>query len=281
MNVFNLKVIRATQGVLPSTLVDQYGYKPEFLDQMISSLEKGYTEAQMADRFTFDEILKECGVEDQLAYLEEHATEDIPYFYIADVFHSWARIHEALYLLPHDRHPTDSGHLAMQNNEQFDSEVLCKEVWKKMMDNVLPFDVGVRVLCVLAVTNKKNAKRIAASSQQGAEVVRYYKAYMDKLRENNTPDGDTVSKADVTAAALFLLRALNDAVVSKPLLPFVGTKTGPYPLANRVDATVWCEDFGALDAAIRQQTADSAVLLVDVLNEKLKCTEKREVTAAI
>jgi hypothetical protein len=296
LNVHNLKLQMYTQYILPASLVEKYGYPEETLKSMIELLEKGYTETEISDRMTFDEVLQQCALPEQMAYLEEHASEEIPYFYIADVFHSWANLNTKSFAKPTDSDKataetasstsataattgTSDTALVLRNNPDFDSAILCHSLYDKMLHNVIPFDVSIRALCVLAVNNKANAKRLARLCSVD-DVVRLYAEYAGKLKSDGegigaTPHGpDVVAPAEVTAATLFFLRAVNDASVHTRWVPLVGVpSTGPYPLTRTVQAKQWCNTFGCLSAAATSRTAETAMVLADVMNERLRCSE--------
>ncbi|EPY41475.1 hypothetical protein AGDE_02449 [Angomonas deanei] len=228
---------------------------------MIASMEKGYSEMEMSERVTFDEVLRECDVSEQICYLEEHATEDIPYFYIADVFHSWASINSKYYLKEED----GSSSVTQVNKKDFESPVLCKELWEKMKNGVIPFDVSVRALCLLAATNKKNARQIAANVRADPnDMLQLYTTYIHSLEEKGLPEGDTVPLADVAGSTLFLLKMSNDASSG-----FLGLRRGS--LTQGVDRDLWCGNFGVLPSAVRNRTADTASAFAEALSEKLKC----------
>ncbi|KAK7200927.1 hypothetical protein NESM_000151600 [Novymonas esmeraldas] len=282
LNVCNLKLQLRTQRLLPASVVEKYGYPEDTLQSMISYLEKGYSETEVADRMTFDEVLRQCPVPEQMAYLEEHALEEIPYFYIADIFHSWANLNAHTILRQPQASPqeSDTGSAAplLRNDDAFDSEVLCHALWDKMILNVIPFDVSIRALCALAVNNRANARRLALLSSP-ERVVELYNDYTDKRQSDRLQGGsgsDVVAPAEVAAATLFFLRAVNDASVHKRWVPLLGApSTGPYPLARRVPRESWCRAFGSLTPAITAVTADTAVLLADVVSERLRCEELR------
>lgn len=274
INVNNLKLqLFLQRHVFPSSFLELYGYSNQLLEGMISSLEKGYTDEEISNRMTFDEILSECDLPEQLGYLEEHASEDIPYFYIADVFHSWASLNAASYT--RQVGSGSNGTPLLQNNPDFDSEVLCTSLWDKMLTNVIPFDVSVRALCVLAVNNTRNAKRIATIGSP-SEVLDKYEAYKTSVAASDTPRGDVISGAEVTAATLSLLLAMNAATVHRQWIPYVGRRsTGPYPLAQQVEQEQWCRCFSnsVLPADAVSLTPESALTLADVLCEKFKCND--------
>lgn len=298
LNVHNLKLQLYTQRLLPASLVQRYGYPEDTLRSMIEYLEKGYSEAEVSERMTFEEVLKQCAVTEQMAYLEEHASEEIPYFYIADIFHSWANLNARSFAQPavkaeDDASSTDASTgaaqarppppppLVLRNDPEFDSEILCSSLYDKMLHNVIPFDVSIRALCVLAVNNKANAKRLARTCSPD-DIARLYSDYADKVvRERakatvSQPD-DAVAPAEVTAATLFFLRAVNDASVHTRWVPLLGApSTGPYPLARTVQPERWCRAFGDLRGIFTGQTAETASVLVEVMNTRLQCAELRK-----
>ncbi|KPA86630.1 hypothetical protein ABB37_00737 [Leptomonas pyrrhocoris] len=298
LNVHNLKLQMYTQRLLPASLVDKYGYPEETLKSMIELMEKGYTEAAVSDRMTFDEVLRQCAVPEQIAFLEEHASEEVPYFYIADIFHSWANLNVNSFAKAKDTEMTPSvaaeaagrstsagassaSPLVMRNDADFDSDTLCHALYDKMLHNVIPFDVSIRALCVLAVNNKANAKRLARVCTPD-EVVRLYAEYTARLKKtaadgSTSCDSDVVAPEEVTAATLFFLRAINDVSIHTRWVPLLGApSTGPYPLARKVQPDQWCRAFGQLNASVSGRAAETALVLVDVMNKRLRCSELRK-----
>lgn len=293
MSLSNLRLQRSLQRWLPASVVDKYGYPEEVLTSMIEGIEKGYTEQAVNDRMTFDEVLSQCELSEQIGFLEEHAAEEIPYFYIADVFHAWARLHEGTVMHSEKLHrkPTEgrghsegahivgAGPLVLRNVPELDSEILCTSLWEKMLRDVIPFDVSIRALSVLAVNNKANAKRLAALANVN-DLLSCYEAYEQAERERNREtarEEALVSHAEVYAAVMFFLRAINDASIRTRWIPGIGQpSTGRYPLAARVDADRWCRLFAPSQAAAPdvELVAEPAALLCDVLCERLRCSER-------
>lgn len=288
MNIANLKLQLCAQRYLPASVTEKYGYPEKVLLSMIDSMEKGYSEEAMNDRVTFDEILSECELPEQIGFLEEHASEEIPYFYIADVFHSWARLHEGTFLHAErrERRQTEkplspkgqmaAGPLLLRDIPELDSEVLCKSLWEKMLNRVIPYDVSIRALCVLAVNNKANAKRLASAADVNA-LIACYEAYEKKESERPSNEDSVIDHAEVYAATLFFLCAINDAAVRKRWFPGFGQpRTGPFPLATRVDADRWCSAFSPSKATRMdlELVAEPASLFADMMCEKLRCNER-------
>ncbi|KAG5467076.1 hypothetical protein LSCM1_01257 [Leishmania martiniquensis] len=294
LNVHNLKLQLHTQRLLPASLVEKYGYPEDTLRSMIQHLEKGYSEAELSDRMSFDEVLRHCAVPEQVAFLEEHASEEIPYFYIADIFHSWANLNVNSFLRP-PQHASDaaistsplasasaSSPLVLRNDEAFDSEILCSSLWEKMIHNVIPFDVSIRALCVLAVNNRANARRLARLSSP-ERVIGLYNEYVDKIHadQQRGSEPDLVSPEEVTSATLFFLRAVNDALVQKSWIPMLKVfNVDLYPLAGKVKPESWCRAFGHLTPLVTSSASEMAVLLADVMSERLRCAELRKKEAA-
>ncbi|KAG5467634.1 hypothetical protein CUR178_01279 [Leishmania enriettii] len=294
LNVHNLKLQLYTQRLLPASVVEKYGYPEDTLRSMMELLEKGYKEADVAGRMSFDEVLRQCAVPEQVAYLEEHASEEIPYFYIADIFHSWANLNVDSFLRQPQRTlmrtatnaatatspistAAASSAPVLRNDEAFDSEVLCSSLWEKMVHNVIPFDVSIRALCVLAVNNRANARRLARLSSP-ERVVELYNEYKDKIQADQQRDNapDMVSPEEVTAATLFYLRAVNDASIRKPWIPLLSvSRVDSYPLLKKVQRESWCRAFGKLTPAAKRSASEAAVLLADVMSERLRCVEPR------
>ncbi|CAJ1037249.1 hypothetical protein Q4I30_007718 [Leishmania utingensis] len=294
LNVHNLKLQLYTQRLLPTSVVEKYGCPADTLRSTIELLEKGYNENEISDRMSFDEVLRECAVPEQVAYLEEHASEEIPYFYIADIFHSWANLNVRSFVrqqqslmdtAANTTIPTSpvegaaaSFALVLRNDEAFDSDVLCSALWEKMIHSVIPFDVSIRALCVLAVNNRANARRLARLSSP-ERVVELYNEYTGKIQANQQQSSgpDVVPPEEVAAATLFFLRAVNDASIQKRWIPLPGAlSTDLYPLAWKVQREPWCRAFGNLTPTVAHATSEMAVMLVDVMNERLRCVELRK-----
>ncbi|PWV02649.1 hypothetical protein C4B63_2g321 [Trypanosoma cruzi] len=85
------------QHVLPVAFTEKYGYPEEFLKTMIERLGRGDDADNEVERQTFEQILRECDLNGQIAWLEEHVLYDIPYFYIADIFDGWCALHRSLF----------------------------------------------------------------------------------------------------------------------------------------------------------------------------------------
>lgn len=252
---FNLKAQRLVRRYAPTQISDTLCMPQENLDAMIAVLENAIATGSSAgsaqtesDRVPFSKILQECRVQEQLEWLSDHLLEDVPYFYIADIFHSWAEIHEPTVL---------SASIAPRKDAIFDSKLICDGVWKKMIDDVIPFDVSVRVLAVLATCGVQNAKWIASLTSSkslpsdsvsatangavadgpvmdaAATILSLQRRYHESLKTNKREGGDVVPSAAVDKATAALLLAMNDSRVHGRRFPWIGSgsaPSGPYPL---------------------------------------------------
>jgi len=279
MHISNLKMQLAVQRVMPASMRERLSQPEDLLQRMIDTLEKGYSETDLSSRVTFDQIFEECGVPEQLEFLEEHAAEDIPYFYIADIFHSWATVHRDIYVKAAD--VSADTFPVRRDHPDYDSALLCAAVPAKMRTNVLPFDVSVRALCVLAVQSRKNAQRLSHALSPG-EVMTQYMAYMKTLDEKKQPEGDVVPAMDVTAATMLLLHALNEAKANaSSSWRSIFSRHRPdhsFPIVQEVDASQWCtEVLPAYRSVMASKASEGSVimppaaLLAEVLSERLRC----------
>ncbi|CCW64396.1 unnamed protein product [Phytomonas sp. EM1] len=276
-----LKMRLHLQSLLPTNFVEKYCYSESFLRDAISHLEKEGAQQPTQNRVTFDEILSQCGVKQQILYLEEHAMEDIPYFYIADVFHSWANIHKRAFL-NHPSHLNDSGDVKQREHfaslpapgdvAAFESQRLCEALRRKVEDGVIPFDVGVRALCVLAVRGKQNARWML---RQGflSDLLRGYERYQQRLNDGVASDpGEVIPPYEVTAAMVALIKALHDASGRFRWFVIPGDA---YPLARGVDVEQWCRLFFPINnTQTLTHASEPALALVGAMCEKLKCPER-------
>lgn len=308
LNIHNLKLQLAVQHVLPAAVTEKYGYPEEYLRSAITHLEQAPlddNEAAQAERMTFQQVLVECEVPEQMEYLEEHASEDIPYFYIADIFNAWAIVHQSTYLREpfHPIPPKSSStteeavgvkKLSGHNSKAFDSPILCQQLWDKMNHNVIPFDVGARALCVLAVSSRTNAERFNKLISVDA-LLDMYETYQEeetaKAKERQSSwrhkeqaaQWEVAPPAEVTVATLGLLRAMNDAAVHTRWVPLVGRpSTGPYPLAATASTDSWCRDFAmsTLGSDVTSHAPQATLAFAEVMSDKLRCSDRASTRAS-
>jgi hypothetical protein len=253
-HIYNLKLQRMVQQQLPEVLAQRMSFSKEQLDAMIGYLEAGGADqsSKEAERVPFKKILADCRPQEQLEWLSDHISEDIPYFFIADIFHSWAELHEDAFLRGE---PETLAALRGESSAVFDSKVLSQGVWKKMMTEVIPFDVGVRVLCVLARRGQHNAKWInalhGAPDEKAVDtVLRLHKEYKEQLIQSHQGEGNVVPSRTVDAATAVLVAALNDAAVHGRRFPWIGrSPSGPFPLLNTSRRDTWCNQLGHIALA--------------------------------
>ncbi|KAF8298549.1 hypothetical protein TcYC6_0071550 [Trypanosoma cruzi] len=260
------------QHVLPVAFTEKYGYPEEFLKTMIERLGRGDDAENEAERQTFEQILRECDLNGQIAWLEEHVLYDIPYFYIADIFDGWCALHRSLFTTAVEGEGKESDLTRRGgNSDAFASEVLCRGVVEKTLNGIFPYDVAVRVLCVLAVGHTSNA-RLLSQLISPTVIVERYEAYLNDLEQRNTMASDKIPNKEVTAATLELLRALNTASVHRRWWYFWGrASTGPYPVAAQLNGEMWCRCLGNLPAGTREICPDGALVFADTLSESFRC----------
>jgi hypothetical protein len=250
-HLYNLKLQRLVQRQLPETLAQRMSFTKDQLDAMIQHLEASTSgndaAVTQADRVPFKKILGDCRPQEQMEWLTDHVSEDVPYFFIADIFHSWAELHEGAFLLD------PATKLAEAPSPVFDSKELTQGVWRKMINEVIPFDVGVRVLCVLARLGPQNAALVNGlhSEQNGSKqnaadtILRLHSEYRQQLNASGHESGNVVPVATVDAATAVLLTTLNDAAVHGRRFPWIGrSPSGPFPLLNAARRERWCGQLG-------------------------------------
>ncbi|CCW68983.1 unnamed protein product [Phytomonas sp. Hart1] len=276
-----LKMRLHLQSLLPEHLVEKYGYPQSFLQDAILRLESEASSKSTPDRVGFQEILSQCGVRQQILYLEEHATEDIPYFYIADVFHAWATLHQPVFLHspshfngPTENPPRDPPGLSSTSREaaEFESRRLCEAVWGKIQDGVLPFDVGVRVLGVLAVRSPNNARWMLHHGLLG-DLLKGYEGYQQRLAAGREGSVGPVSPAhEVAAAMAALMKAFHDACGS---FRWGFIPQSAFPLARRVDGELWCRVFyPTYHTPALTDAVGPGLRFVGAMCEQLRCSER-------
>ncbi|ORC91954.1 uncharacterized protein TM35_000041680 [Trypanosoma theileri] len=290
LRMANLKMqLYLQQNVLPVTFTEKYCYPEDFLKTMIERLS---SDAADEERWTFEQVLKECAVSDQIAWLEEHVTYDIPYFYISDLFNSWCSLHRNLFI-SEDENGKEEIQLAnkVANGDSFLSEVLCNGVVEKTLSGVLPYDVAVRTLCVLAVGHKDNA-RLLSKLISSETILERYEDYVSDLSKRDKLSGDVIPLTEVGAATLELLRVMNAVTLQQqqkrwswwPWRHTAGDgsshSNSAYPLAAQLERERWCRCFGEMPPGVATVCSDGSLLFADALTELFKCRSKEEVVGA-
>ncbi|KEG08893.1 hypothetical protein DQ04_06241040 [Trypanosoma grayi] len=276
----NLKAqLYMQQHILPTAFCEKYCYQEEFLKTMIERLSTDAGD-DADERWTFEEVLKQCDVPEQMAWLEEHVSYDIPYFYIADLFNSWSNLHRYFFIAGEEKHRAGDEEAPRRGvGDEFASEVLCNGVVTKTMNGVFPYDVAVRTLCVLARGSNVNAQVLSKLISPG-DILERYEAYVEDLGQRGKLSGDAIPVDEVAAATLELLRALNAASVHQRWFPLWGrASTGPYPVAALLDRDRWCRCFGGLPAGVAGICTDSTLVLADILSERFNCGGEAEAAA--
>lgn len=263
-----LKAQRGIKRILPegaSALLTSMSL--EEMDRTIEHLSAPPT-TDADSRLKFVEVLQQCRVQEQLEWMEEHAQEDIPFFFIADLFHAFAALHEPLLTC-------EAGHdVPLSNDMRFHSSVLVRRTFDMMVSGVMPFDVASRVLAVLMIQNKGN--RILASSLEAngiplTEVVAAkWQAYQTDLHERGTPDGDAiVSSAQVATATTQLLRAAtNGRESSRSWRSFYRTPSSLWAGISQATQNSVCQ---ILRSSPSQTIGVSANKFVNELSMRLGC----------
>lgn len=201
-------------------------------------------------RISFADVLKECNEAEQTCFLEDHFLETIPFFYISDIVYSWVQLHHNFYLPEQlqkhetkhsDQNSFDPCHalstsysanngcaLTDQDNcylqrmrsttsiqeKQFQSKVLCSGLWDKLKDKVIPFDVSVCALAILASSSRKN-RELLAGIVRPEEIVKEYNDYMGSHTSTSKPNShleksEYVPAEEVRCATRSLLYALDE-----------------------------------------------------------------------
>lgn len=253
-HLYNLKLQRLVQQQLPEVIGQRMTFTKEQLDAMILHLEvaasgKEPANAQ-AERVPFKKILGDCRPQEQMEWLTDHVSEDVPYFFIADIFHSWAELHENAFILDPDTK------IAEAASPLFDSKELTHGVWKKMISEVIPFDVAVRVLCVLTRLGPQNAAWVNGLHSDGGNgakmnaidtILKLHKTYHQELNISGHEGGNVVPAATVDAATAVLLTTLNDAAVHGRRFPWIGrSPSGPFPLLSAARRDQWCGQLSSV-----------------------------------
>lgn len=288
----NLRTQRMLSQALPTALSEKFLMPVADIDNMIVNVEQARSLAasgekpntSQQERVPFTKILSECRPQEQLEWLEEHIREDIPFFFIGDIFNSWAEVHQKTFFAKPADSVKDLADDCVAFNAPasvFESKVLCEGVWKKMLTDVIPFDVSVRVLCILASKSRENARHILAlvDATQGEgsttstvdacrTIVRLHREYHDRLEKEGSKEGNVVPSVTVDAATVQLLLALNGALVNRRVVPLFGRpSTGPYPLLKDY-RDVWC------GSSLPQRiAATSGEYLNDVANQATHLTK--------
>lgn len=277
-HLWNLRGQRWLRTVVPEGASEALRFPPaESLDAMIRVLEQEYqttaADKPQQQRVPFTQILRDCRTQEQMEWLSDHVSEDVPYFFIADIFHSWAELHQDRYLPSAHVEGVENSSQCLPRDAAFDSKVVSEGVWEKMLSEVLPYDVAVRVLAVLAVAGKENAKWLSTrSSNVGGPqtpafetVVALHKKYHEELGGRKA---EVVSVEEVDAATASLLCELNKARVRGKRLGVFGTPTGPYPLLMLHKASVCLQLKDHI--AWRQRQAPVQRDVVDVVSFALR-----------
>lgn len=251
--LLQLRQIRAVQSYFPEEIVKRYGMDPKELDSRIELLKENpsgvYRKGERNNRISFLDVLQECNIEEQTRFLEDHFLEEIPFFFISDILFSWTRLHRHFYLPKdqegrstsvkddvnnlHDgdtctlfRTPPSSSSVDLERHfterikskpykdgKNFQSKILCKNLLGKIKDNVIPFDVGVCALAILACSSQKNREFLSGliiPEDFVQEYENYKKNYSSVQRNTFLESNEYVSTDEISAAMQSLLSALDE-----------------------------------------------------------------------
>lgn len=247
MYMWQLKGLRGVSTVLPEGVVGGMNLpSTSALDAMIGHLESALgngEEPREPERVPFDEVLMQCRVQEQIEWLEEHVEEEIPFFFIADLFNAFANVHEYAFA---SGAPVSSA----EEPGAYDSPVLVRGTYMKMLNGVVPFDVSIRVLAALVAKSKVNAATLVSLRGQASvleradqtedlpddmaaqSIVRLHADYVSRMAEKGTPEGDTSVPSDlVNIASLQVLQSLNDVSIrQKKWYKPLAKPTGSFPI---------------------------------------------------
>lgn len=227
--LWRLKAMRVASAAVPEGTLSMTA---EEITERIELLQRA-AEPQPDNRVKFVEVLQQCRVQEQLEWMEEHAEEEIPFFFIADLFHAFGALHEAELAvavsaenatdnsgIPSSSSASASADRPLEDDRRFTSPILVRRTFEMMVNGVMPYDVASRVLGVLALKSAANRKQLLGLSARdggGATdtIVHRWALYREEMVEKGTPEGDaTVSAAQVDIATAQLLTALDAAATS-------------------------------------------------------------------
>ena len=259
--------------VVPSSVCGALLAPEEEISNALKAVEApdGRDEQQkiLDQRRSFGEILKECGMQEQVDWLQDHVLEEIPFFYIGDLFHCWASLHESII--------TTGGKgssITKKEREALHNELLTSKVLEKMDHGVVPFDVAVRVLCILAVGHEANAKVLASAvSSDGLStnklVLTRCSEYAAKRAAEQDPNNPpVVSDVIVAQSVVLLLEQLNKALRQRRLLGILPPKSEcPVAVESQKE---WCGAEPWLVKALGDDDVVSESFLT-LVSRHLKC----------
>jgi hypothetical protein len=272
----SLRVQRVlVQYLCPQHLAEKFFMPLDVLNDAIAAMEAAEQQGTgdgTDQRVALAEVLKECAVKEQLEWLSDHIFQEIPYFYIGDLFNAFAELHQESF--------TGGAPRATGRDNDYEATELAAALWEKsVIKDVIPFEVGVRALTVLAVNNVKNAKTIAklesstgASNAQKSSVaiVSAHSEFLNALKEEGTRES-VVNPLHVTAATVQLLLAINRARVHSGI-PLFRKASSQFPvLDDPIDRQMWCDSLGDVGSAVRELLDDPAAGLLDVAALRFKC----------
>lgn len=216
---------------VPSCLL--YGKSEDELRDQISFLR---SVSRGDGKVAFEDILKECQPKEQVGFLEDHFQESIPFFFIGDLVYSWTRLHRDRYL----EDPLPDLHHAGRQQDVYESKILCEGVWAAAVNKMIPFDICVSALAILAACSERN-QRTMAKCFTAARLLDEYEAY---TKSDDAQHG-TVPEAERSVSLLSLLHSLDHEWKEKPsllgrALGLVHKKKESQPPAGHQQWDQWC-----------------------------------------
>lgn len=206
MALFFLKAKRGIVHSMPSSVIKRFNVETDSLDEYIELLTAKPTVPQEKELFT--EALRECRPTEQIKFLEDHFLETIPFFFIGDIVYSWTRLYRFVYHKLYGKLHEQVILSSETNFQDFESKVLCRGMWEKTVDCVIPFDVGVCALAILS-TCKKNQEMLGTIVPSSVLL----QMYTDHLVSFKQSDGKDflISQEELLSAMATLLGALDAA----------------------------------------------------------------------
>nr|CCD17563.1 unnamed protein product [Trypanosoma congolense IL3000] len=258
------------EHILPTKFTEKYGHEAETLKAMIKYWN---SKNDSEERWSFEQLFRECQVPEQIAWLEEHVSEDIPYFYIADLVGGWCRVHKKYYASNGGWKAVDADEpqLLVGNDERFVSSVLCKGIVEKAKTDVLPYDIAVRALCILASSHEANAQ-VLSNTINPQFIVEKYRNYVENLQTHSQTNKEAVAIAEVSAATLELLNAINKVLQKQRRIKiWLNSTERQHPVAAQLNATQWCTVFNDTFLDLAKETSKEAHQFLEVTSHFFKC----------
>jgi hypothetical protein len=237
----------------PAGMCSALLYSKEEIENALKLLDAKPDTTVEDQRQSFSDILQQCRPQEQVDWLTDHVLEEIPFFYIGDLFHCWASMYEEII--------TARPSVSKSLEDALHSELLTCKLMEKLADGVVPFDVAVRALCILALGNEANAKalaklRVAPRALSGEEtrspvpasamiLTRCGEHAAKRAIETGAP---VVSDELVGRSTMLLLAKLNKVSSTRRLLGLLPASGDAKPLAEQCSRE-WCQTRKWLEEA--------------------------------